>query len=150
MNKSLTKVVEGNWDELKGKLKKHWGKLSDDDITQIGGSYDKLVGKLKKAYGYADDKIIEQVKSFLDESDINDVKDKFENGAENIWENAKDLKDRFQKNILDSYENIKNKSIDMEEDVVKYIKTNPVKSVLFTALAGAIIARLFNNKNYKK
>jgi uncharacterized protein YjbJ (UPF0337 family) len=37
MNKDIFK---GNWKEMKGKVKQQWGKLTDDDITQINGSYD--------------------------------------------------------------------------------------------------------------
>ncbi len=29
--------VEGNWKQIKGKVKEQWGKLTDDDIDQING-----------------------------------------------------------------------------------------------------------------
>ena len=29
--------VEGNWKQMKGKVKEQWGKLTDDDLTAIGG-----------------------------------------------------------------------------------------------------------------
>ena len=29
--------VEGNWKQVKGKIKEQWGKLSDDDLTAING-----------------------------------------------------------------------------------------------------------------
>jgi uncharacterized protein YjbJ (UPF0337 family) len=30
--------VEGNWKQMKGAVKQQWGKLTDDDLTQINGS----------------------------------------------------------------------------------------------------------------
>jgi uncharacterized protein YjbJ (UPF0337 family) len=29
--------VEGNWKQLKGKVKEQWGKLTDDDLDTING-----------------------------------------------------------------------------------------------------------------
>jgi uncharacterized protein YjbJ (UPF0337 family) len=45
--------VEGQWKQLKGKVKEKWGKLTDDDLTVIGGKRDQLCGKLQQRYGYS-------------------------------------------------------------------------------------------------
>jgi len=37
--------VEGNWKQVKGKVKEQWGKLTDDDLNVIGGRRDQLEGK---------------------------------------------------------------------------------------------------------
>ena len=47
--------VEGNWKEMKGKVKEKWGKLTDDDLTAINGKRDQLEGALQRRYGYAED-----------------------------------------------------------------------------------------------
>ncbi len=44
---------EGKWQEFKGKVKEKWGKLTDDDLTQINGKREQLLGKLEQRYGYA-------------------------------------------------------------------------------------------------
>ncbi len=44
-------IMKGKWHQLKGKAKKEWGKLTDDDLDQINGDYERLVGKLQEAYG---------------------------------------------------------------------------------------------------
>jgi uncharacterized protein YjbJ (UPF0337 family) len=44
---------EGNWHQLKGKLKEKWGKLTDDDIAIINGKYEQFLGKLMQKYGYS-------------------------------------------------------------------------------------------------
>jgi uncharacterized protein YjbJ (UPF0337 family) len=43
--------IRGNWDQAKGELKSRWGKLTDDDLSQIAGERDKLVGRLEELYG---------------------------------------------------------------------------------------------------
>ncbi|HDY84959.1 hypothetical protein LCGC14_0484250 [marine sediment metagenome] len=43
--------VEGNWKQLKGKVKQQWGKLTDDDVDVIEGNMEELSGKIQEAYG---------------------------------------------------------------------------------------------------
>jgi uncharacterized protein YjbJ (UPF0337 family) len=40
-----------SWDDLKGDLKKQWGKLTDDDLLQVEGDQDKFNGAIHKRYG---------------------------------------------------------------------------------------------------
>lgn len=47
--------VEGHWDQIKGKVKQTWAKLTDDDLKAIEGNRDILIGKLMVAYGYTKD-----------------------------------------------------------------------------------------------
>jgi uncharacterized protein YjbJ (UPF0337 family) len=42
--------VRGNWEQVKGEVKVHWGKLTDDDLTAIAGERDKLIGRLQETY----------------------------------------------------------------------------------------------------
>ncbi|MBC8035756.1 MAG: CsbD family protein [Rhizobiales bacterium] len=58
--------VEGNWKEFKGKVKQQWGDLTDDDLTVIEGNRDELAGRLQKRYGYARDKASQEIDSWLD------------------------------------------------------------------------------------
>ena len=41
--------VEGNWKQLKGKVKEKWGNLTDDDLTAINGQRDQLEAKSNSA-----------------------------------------------------------------------------------------------------
>ena len=53
--------VEGNWKQFTGKVKEQWGKLTDDEISQINGNRDQLEGKIQAKYGYAKDKAKQEV-----------------------------------------------------------------------------------------
>ncbi len=48
MNKD---IIEGNWKQLKGKIRENWGKLTDDDLEEIGGRKDHFLGKVQEKYG---------------------------------------------------------------------------------------------------
>jgi uncharacterized protein YjbJ (UPF0337 family) len=47
--------IEGNWKQLKGKVKEQWGDLTDDDYNVIAGKRDQLAGKIQERYGVAKD-----------------------------------------------------------------------------------------------
>ena len=49
--------VEGNWREIKGRVKEKWGKLTDDDLNIIDGRREQLEGKIQQRYGVAKDQI---------------------------------------------------------------------------------------------
>jgi uncharacterized protein YjbJ (UPF0337 family) len=38
---------------LTGKVRDHWGKLTEQDMTVLGGKRDQLVGKIQERYGIA-------------------------------------------------------------------------------------------------
>jgi uncharacterized protein YjbJ (UPF0337 family) len=48
-------VLNGKWMQMKGEVRRQWGKLTDDDVSQIEGNSEKLIGKLQERYGYARD-----------------------------------------------------------------------------------------------
>lgn len=60
----MNKKWEGRWDQIKGNIKKTWGKLSDDDLKQIDGDRDRLVGKLKEKYGFTKEQAEKKVDEF--------------------------------------------------------------------------------------
>jgi uncharacterized protein YjbJ (UPF0337 family) len=53
--------VRGNWKQAKGELKVRWGKLTDDDLTEIDGRRDKLVGSLQEKYGITKEEAMKQI-----------------------------------------------------------------------------------------
>jgi len=61
MNKD---TIAGNWKELKGRAKQHWGKLSDDRLAQIDGKRDQLAGEIQQAYGVSREEAEKQVEDF--------------------------------------------------------------------------------------
>jgi len=59
-------IVEGNWKQFKGKVKKQWGKLTGDHLDVIGGNRDQLAGKIQMTYGITKDETEQQIKRFED------------------------------------------------------------------------------------
>ena len=53
------------WNQMKGKVKEQWGKLTDDELDQIEGRRDQLIGKVQKAYGVTEEEAERQVDQFM-------------------------------------------------------------------------------------
>ena len=62
--------VEGNWKQLKGKVKEQWGKQTDDDLDVNAGKRDQLEGKIQERYGIAKDEAEKHVKEWQDRSGV--------------------------------------------------------------------------------
>ena len=43
-------LVEAGWKQLKGKVQKQWGKLTDDDFDVIAGRREELAGRIQERY----------------------------------------------------------------------------------------------------
>lgn len=56
--------VEGQWKDMKGKVRERWGKLTDDDLDVVAGKRDQLVGRIQSRYGTAKDQAEREVKEF--------------------------------------------------------------------------------------
>ena len=53
--------IEGNWKQIKGKVKEQWGKLTDDDLDVIAGKRDQLLGRIQERHGIAKTEAEKQV-----------------------------------------------------------------------------------------
>jgi len=56
--------IEGNWKQLKGKVRQKWAELTDDDFEAIGGKKDELVGKLQERKGIAREEAEREVREW--------------------------------------------------------------------------------------
>ena len=60
--------IEGQWKQIRGEVRKQWGKLTDDDLDKIAGDRDKLEGRIQELYGRAKDDVRREVDTFYDRS----------------------------------------------------------------------------------
>jgi uncharacterized protein YjbJ (UPF0337 family) len=52
-----TTELKGNWNEIKGKLKQKYAKLTDDDLLLVEGKHDEMVGRLQVKLGKSKEEI---------------------------------------------------------------------------------------------
>jgi uncharacterized protein YjbJ (UPF0337 family) len=58
-------ILSGQWKQLRGEVKKQWGKLTDDELDQAEGQFDIVAGKIQERYGYTRDKAERELDTFL-------------------------------------------------------------------------------------
>lgn len=61
--------LEGQWDEVKGRVQEAWGDLTDDDVDKAQGSWDRLVGTIRQRTGESLDRIETTLSGWIDELD---------------------------------------------------------------------------------
>jgi uncharacterized protein YjbJ (UPF0337 family) len=43
--------MKGKWNQLKGEIKRKWGKVTDNDLLEAEGNIDKLTGVIQERSG---------------------------------------------------------------------------------------------------
>jgi len=56
--------IKGNWNEIKGKIKQDYGKLTDDDLAYAEGHEEQLVGRLQQKLGKSKEEVREMIDSY--------------------------------------------------------------------------------------
>jgi len=57
-------TLQGNWNEIKGKLRSKWGQLTNDDVGSFNGNVDQLIGMIQRKTGEARQSIEQFLDSF--------------------------------------------------------------------------------------
>ncbi len=58
-------TLKGQWKQLKGEIRKQWGKLTDDEVDQINGEFEKLVGRIQERYGRSREEAQAEIEEYL-------------------------------------------------------------------------------------
>lgn len=54
---------QGNWNEIKGKLRQKYGELTDDDLVYAEGQDEELIGKIQKRLGKTHDEVRKMIEA---------------------------------------------------------------------------------------
>ncbi len=52
-----TEQIKGKLLQLRGEIKRRWGRLTDDDLMETDGNLDKLAGRIQERSGETRDSI---------------------------------------------------------------------------------------------
>jgi uncharacterized protein YjbJ (UPF0337 family) len=97
-------TLSGNWNELKGKLKQKWARLSDDDLRAFNGNVDQLVGRIQQKTGESR----EAIEEFLDQVALEgsrfaaDARDEIEETADEAVERAREGYEAFRRGYAEA------------------------------------------------
>lgn len=57
--------IQGDWKHFTGKVKEKWGKLTDDELTEIDGRRESFIGRLQDKYGYEKERAEKDLSDFI-------------------------------------------------------------------------------------
>ena len=134
-------TLEGNWNEIKGKIRQKWGQLTDDDLPQIRGDLEELIAVIQRKTGEAR----EAIQRYLQEVSGNAasavgtaaeaVRGYAQHAAESVQQTAKQAAGRAQ----DGY-----------AEAERFVRERPGQSLLVCfglgVIAGGVIALAFRSR----
>jgi uncharacterized protein YjbJ (UPF0337 family) len=94
-------VLQGSWNEIRGKLREKWGQLTDDDVARFDGNVDQLVGRIQRKTGEAR----QNVEHFLEELAANgsSYMQKAQAYATDAAEHVKETTQRVRQGVEEGY-----------------------------------------------
>ncbi len=147
-----TQVVQGRWDQIRGKVKEKWGQLTDDDLKMVSGNLDQLIGKIQQKTGEARDKVEE----FLDELAASDsplaaAKDKAMEYGQAAMDTAREGYDRASQQMREGYDRASHSMQEGYDRAGRMVRQRPAESmaVIFGLgfITGLGLGMLFSDRS---
>ncbi len=113
-------TLQGNWNEIKGKLRNKWGQLTNDELQQFSGNVDQLVGTIQRKTGEARNAI----EGYLEELSSNGAT-AFSKAAETVRDYAQQAAGGVQETSKKAAESVRHGY----EEAEQMIKQRPGESV---------------------
>jgi uncharacterized protein YjbJ (UPF0337 family) len=126
-------TLQGNWNEIKGQLRKRWGQLSNDDVQTFNGNVDQLVGLIQRKTGEARS----QVEDYLNELTANGTS-AVSDMAENVRDYVHQASERLQEGSQQAFDTVR----DQYQQAEDMIRQRPKESVAVCFGVGVLVGLL--------
>jgi uncharacterized protein YjbJ (UPF0337 family) len=125
-----TQVLQGQWNQVRGQLKKKWGQLTEDDLKFANGNLDQLVGRIQNKTGEAR----EAIESFLDEMTSQGA-----SAVSQAAESVKNYAGYASDQVRDGYNRISDQLGRRYEASEDLIRENPARTVATAFGVGVVL-----------
>jgi uncharacterized protein YjbJ (UPF0337 family) len=119
--------IQGNWNQIRGQVKKKWGQLTDDDLAIGAGNIDQLVGRIQQKTGEGREAI---------EHFISSLASRGSSGVSHAAETARDYAQQagsFVRNagdrVREGYASVAEEARDQFDRAESMVRQNPGESV---------------------
>jgi uncharacterized protein YjbJ (UPF0337 family) len=128
--------LQGQWNQLRGRVKEKWGQLTDDDLQIQGGNVDQLVGRIQQKTGEGR----EAVEKFLNEL-TSRGSSAVAQAAESIGQYTHQASDRLREHYGQFADQARER-YDMAQDVVRHNPTQSVAAAFGIGMVAGLIVGL--------
>jgi uncharacterized protein YjbJ (UPF0337 family) len=141
-------VLQGNWNEVKGKIRSKWGQLTNDDVQTFDGNIERLVGLIQRKTGEGR----ESVERFLNEvsangsSALEEVADNVRQYAQQAGEKIQEGTKQVAESMRQGYDTVRQGYGEAEELVRR--RPSEAAAICFGAgiLTGLVVALVLHRK----
>lgn len=126
--------LKGHWNEVTGRLKEHWGQLTDDDLQRAEGSADQLVGVVQQKTGATRREVEQFLTNVL--------------GPENPWtaqvaEAAQRYADEARTYVHQNARRVASQTGDYSTRISETVRAKPTESLAIAFGIGLVAGALF-------
>lgn len=126
-------TLQGNWNEIKGKLRTKWGQLTSDELQSFDGNVEQLVGMIQRKTGEAKSK----VEKYLEEVSANGSS-MLGQAAQTAGEYAQQAAETIQQTSKQAVETVQHGY----EETEKIVRQRPLESVAVVFGVGIVVGVL--------
>jgi len=129
--------VEGNWKQMRGRVKERWGRLTDDDLTVIAGRRDQLEGMIQERYGYAKERARREIEDWYRSMESNLAEQ-----IETLRSGIHDLSSTVERLAKEQLPRARSRATGALTDAEEAVKRNPLIVVAVALGLGLLIGVL--------
>lgn len=122
-------TLQGNWNEIKGRLRNKWGQLTNDELQSFDGNVERLIGLIQRKTGEGRS----SVENFLEELTSNGSST-ISQATAAVGEYAQQAAGRFQEGSKQAAETMRHGY----EEAERMVKQRPAESVAVCFGAGVL------------
>jgi len=122
--------IMGNWNQFKGKVKQHWGQLTDDELQEVEGNIDQLIGLVQQKTGEGR----QQIEKFL-----NSISDEAGGAFTQASEMARQYADQATDAIRGATDQIRERGMEGYEQAQHMVRRRPAESVAIAFGTGLLV-----------
>ena len=133
--------IEGNWKQVRGNVKKHWGKLTDSDLTAIAGRREELEGKIQERYGYTKDRVRKEIEQWHVSlrSELDQSREQWADQLETIRADLERLSSTVSRAANTQIGRAQDKALDVAEQAETAVRRNPVSALAIALGVGFLL-----------
>jgi len=137
--------LQGQWNQVRGQLKKKWGQLTEDDLRFTNGNIDQLVGRIQQRTGESR----ENIEKFFDKL-TSEGSSTVSKAVEQVGSYAQDMSHRLRDHYGDVSEQAREGYIQARD----YVGRNPVQWIAVAfgvgVLAGMLMGGTFAHQQQSR
>jgi uncharacterized protein YjbJ (UPF0337 family) len=142
-------TFDNSWDQIKGQLKQRFAQLTDDDLMFAEGKGEEMLARVRQKLNISATNFSEVLEELQDEAGgfigrvrtkvgewTEGLKEKAVTVADDVKHRASARADEMRAQANAAYDQARDRALELRDDGLQYVRTNPRKSLVAALCAG--------------